>query len=162
MNTSDVFKEFLGNLVIQNKEEISGRYKTITKALNKKFWNNESEILNSLQIGSYGRKTAVNGISDLDMIFEMSEEDFKKYNSSDSNGQLKVLQDCKDAIKVSFPTTDIKVDRYVVVVNFTNYEVEVCPVFLQADTKYKFPDSYDCGKWKVTNPRPEINEINDL
>lgn len=162
MNTSDVFKEFLGNLVIQNKEEISGRYKTITKALNKKFWNNESEILNSLQIGSYGRKTAVNGVSDLDMIFELSEEDFKKYNDTDSNGQLKVLQDCKDAIVVSYPTTDIKVDRYVVVVNFTNYVVEVCPVFLQADTKYKFPDSYDGGKWKTTNPRPEIKEINEF
>lgn len=162
MNTSDVFKEFLGNLVIQNKDEISGRYKTITKALNKKFYNNESEILNSLQIGSYGRKTAVNGVSDLDMIFEMSAEDFKKYSASNSNGQLKVLQDCKDAIKVSYPTTDIKVDRYVVVVNFTNYVVEVCPVFLQADTKYKFPDSYDSGKWKDTNPRPEIKEINDF
>ena len=107
MNTSDVFREFLGNLVIQNKEEISGRYKTITKALNKKFWKNESEILNSLKIGSYGRKTAVNGVSDLDMIFELSDEDFKKYSASDSNGQLKVLQDFKDAIMVSYPTTDI-------------------------------------------------------
>jgi tRNA nucleotidyltransferase (CCA-adding enzyme) len=154
MNTSDVFKEFLGNLVIQNKDEISGRYKTITKALNKKFWNNESETANSLQIGSYGRKTAVNGISDLDMIFELSDDDFKKYNTSDSNGQLKVLQDIKDAINATYSTTEIKVDRYVVAVNFTNYVVEVCPVFLQADKKYKFPDSYNGGSWKKTNPRP--------
>ena len=162
MNTSDVFKEFLGNLVIQNKDEISGRYKTITKALNKKFWNNESEIFNSLQIGSYGRKTAVNGVSDIDMIFELSDDDYKTYNTSDSNGQLKLLQEVKDAIKVSYPTTEIKVDRYVVAVNFTNYVVEVCPVFLQTDTKYKFPDSYKGGSWKKTNPRPEINEINDF
>lgn len=162
MNTSDVFNEFLGNLIIQNRDEISGRYKTITKALNKKFWNNESEIANSLQIGSYGRKTAVNGVSDLDMIFELSDEDYKKYNTSDSNGQLTLLQDVKDAIQKTYSTSDIKVDRYVVAVNFTNYVVEVCPVFLQADTKYKFPDSYNGGSWKKTNPRPEIAEINDF
>jgi hypothetical protein len=162
MNTSDVFKEFLGNLVIQNKEEISGRYKTITKALNKKFWDNESETLNSLQIGSYGRKTAVNGVSDLDMIFELSDVDYKKYNTSDSNGQLTLLQDVKDAIQQTYSTSDIKVDRYVVVVNFTNYVVEVCPVHLQDDGKYKFPDSYNGGCWKKTNPRPEINEVSSF
>ena len=162
MNTSDVFKEFLGNLVIQNKDEISGKYKTITKALNKKFWNNESEIENSLQIGSYGRKTAVNGISDLDMIFELSDDDYKKYNNSDSNGQLTLLQDVKEAIQKTYSTSVIKVDRYVVAVCFSNYVVEVCPVFLQSDAKYKFPDSYDGGCWKKTNPRPEINEVNSF
>ena len=33
MNTSETFKEFLSNLVISNKEEISGKYKGITKLL---------------------------------------------------------------------------------------------------------------------------------
>ncbi len=162
MNTSETFKEFLSNLVITNRDDISTKYKTITKALNKDYWESESEFDNSLQIGSYGRKTAINGVSDLDMIFELSQEDYKYYNEKEKNGQLLLLQDVKASIAKSYTTTDIKVDRYVVVVNFSNHKFEVCPVFIQADGRYKFPDSYNGGKWKFTNPRPEIDEINDF
>lgn len=162
MNTSETFNKFLGNLVISNREDISTKYKTITKALNKDYWESESEFDNSLQIGSYGRKTAINGVSDLDMIFELSQEDYKYYNENEKNGQLHLLQDVKASILKSYPTTDIKVDRYVVVVNFSNHKFEVCPVFIQSDGRYKFPDSYDGGIWKFTNPRPEIDEINDF
>lgn len=162
MNTSETFKEFLSNLVITNRDDISTKYKTITKALNKDYWESESEFDNSLQIGSYGRKTAINGVSDLDMIFELSQEDYKYYNEKEKNGQLLLLQDVKASIAKSYTTTDIKVDRYVVVVNFSNHKFEVCPVFIQTDGRYKFPDSYNGGKWKFTNPRPEIDEINDF
>ena len=162
MNTSDVFKEFLGNLVITNKDEISTKYKNITKALNKKFWDSTSEIDNSLQVGSYGRKTAVKGISDLDMIFELSDEEFKKYDKYESNGQSALLQDVKKAIKETYSTTDVRGDGQVVVVSFTNDRVEVCPVFTQADGTYKYPDANNGGSWKKTNPRPEIAEMNDF
>lgn len=162
MNTSETFKEFLSNLVITNRVDISSKYKTITKALNKDFWESESEFDNSLQIGSYGRNTAINGVSDLDMIFELSQEYYKYYNEKEKNGQLLLLQDVKASILKSYPTTDIKVDRYVVVVNFSNHKFEVCPVFIQSDGRYKFPDSYGGGKWRFTNPRPEIDEINDF
>lgn len=162
MNTSDVFKEFLGNLVIPNKEDISAKYNSITQRLNKDFWNSESEIDNSLQVGSYGRKTAVKGVSDLDMIFELSDDDFKKYDSYESNGQSALLQDVKKSILKTYSTTDVRGDGQVVVVSFTNYKVEVCPVFKQPDDSYKYPDSNNGGSWKKTNPRPEIKEISDF
>lgn len=162
MNTSETFKEFLGNLVISNKEEISGKYKGITKALNIDFWDSESEIDNSLQVGSYGRKTAIKSISDLDMIFEISKEDFDKYDGYETNGQSALLQDVKKSIKKSYSTTDVRGDGQVVVVEFTNYKVEVCPAYLQEDGSYKYPDSNNGGSWKKTNPKPEIEEINDF
>ena len=161
MNTSEIFQEFLNNLIIQNKEEISTKYNSITKRLNDSFHSIDSETLNSLQVGSYGRKTAVNGVSDLDMIFELSDETFKKYDNYETNGQSALLQDVKKEIKKTYSTTDVRGDGQVVVVNFTNYVVEVCPVFIQSDGTYKFPDSNNNGSWKKTNPRPEIKEIND-
>lgn len=161
MNTSEIFNEFLNNLIIQNKEEISTKYNSITKRLNDSFHGVDSETLNSLQVGSYGRKTAVNGISDLDMIFELSDDTFKKYDDYETNGQSALLQDVKKEIKKTYSTTDVRGDGQVVVVNFTNYVVEVCPVFIQSDGTYKFPDSNNNGSWKKTNPRPEIKEIND-
>lgn len=160
MDTYDIFNEFLANLRIKTKEDISDRYKNITKALNKTFYNSESDTLNSLQIGSYGRKTAVNGISDLDMIFEIPSDCFSKYNNSSANGQSTLLQDVRKSILNTYSRTDIRGDGQVVVVSFKNYIVEICPVFLQSDGTYKYPDSNDGGKWRKANPRPEINEFN--
>jgi hypothetical protein len=162
MNTSEIFQQFLTNLIIQNKEQISRKYKNITKALNKDFFDDDSETKNSLQVGSYGRKTAVNGISDLDMIFELNPELYTKYDNIQNNGQSVLLQDVKKAILNIYSTTDIRGDGQVVVVSFTNDIVEVCPVFEQSDGSYKYPDTNNGGKWKNTNPKPEISEINSF
>lgn len=163
MNTSETFKDFLNNLKISNKEDISYRYKRITKALNKSFYENlDNDTLHSLQVGSYGRKTAIDGISDLDMIFEISDDDYKKYDSRKHNGQSDLLQDTKLAIAETYPNTDLRGDGQVVVVNFSNFIVEVCPANLQSDNSYKYPDSNNGGSWKITKPRQEITEINSF
>ena len=163
MNTSETFKDFINNLKISNKDDISYKYNRITKALNKSFYNDlDSSTLHSLQVGSYGRKTAIDGISDLDMIFEISDADFKKYDSRIYNGQSDLLQDTKKAIEKTYSNTDVSGDRQVVVVNFTNYVIEVCPANLQNDNSYKYPDSKNGGSWKKTKPRQEISELNSF
>lgn len=163
MNTSETFKSFIDNLKISNKDDISYKYNRITKALNKSFYNDlDSSTLHSLQIGSYGRKTAIDGISDLDMIFEISDADFKKYDSRIHNGQSDLLQDTKKAIQKTYSNSDIRGDGQVVVVNFNNYIIEVCPANLQSDNSYKYPDSNNGGSWKVTKPRQEISELNSF
>jgi UTP:GlnB (protein PII) uridylyltransferase len=59
----------LSNLKIDNEDQITNRYQEITKALNQEFRNTESKTDNCLQVGSYGRWTAIKGISDLDMLY---------------------------------------------------------------------------------------------
>jgi hypothetical protein len=163
MNTSVTFKDFIDNLKISNKDDISYKYNRITKALNKSFYNDlDSSTLHSLQVGSYGRKTAIDGISDLDMIFEISDADFKKYDSRIHNGQSDLLQDTKKAIQKTYTNSDVRGDGQVVVVNFTNYVIEVCPANLQSDNSYKYPDSNNGGSWKITKPRQEISELNSF
>lgn len=71
MSISEDFKTFLDNIKIDNAETISSRYGEVTAALNKVFRDTESKTANSLQVGSYGRWTAIKGISDLDMIYVM-------------------------------------------------------------------------------------------
>ncbi|MGB3750130.1 MAG: hypothetical protein WA945_01030, partial [Arcobacteraceae bacterium] len=63
MNVSDTFQEFLQNLAISNREKISYRYGEITKVLNKKYRYSDSTTSNSLQVGSYGRFTAIKTVS---------------------------------------------------------------------------------------------------
>lgn len=162
MDVSKTFETFLENLKIQNKSEISNRYKSITKILNKYYWNSESDILHSLQVGSYGRGTAINGISDLDMVFNLPWDVYKRFNSYETNGQSALLQEVKNVIAKTYSTTDVGGDGQVVAVKFNNHTVEVLPAFEYDDGSFKYADSSNGGSWKNTNPRAEKEEINSL
>ncbi|MGY8873190.1 MAG: SMODS domain-containing nucleotidyltransferase [Pseudomonadales bacterium] len=162
MDVAETFEGFVSNLAISNRGEISGRYKRITKTLNKKYYESESETTHSLQVGSYGRGTAIDGISDLDMVFELPWDIFSRFNKYDGNGQSALLREIKDTIKGTYSRTDIKGDGQVVVVSFDNYVVEILPGFKNDDGSYKYPDSNDGGSWKTTKPRDEINKVDEL
>lgn len=162
MDVASTFSDFLKNIEVKNTDNIISRFKTVTKRLNKDFYDDlDSEDEHGLFVGSFGRDTAINGISDLDMNFIMPDEDFKKYNKKDENGPSKLLSDVRDSLKITYSTSEVKVDRYVVVVKFTNDFIEVCPVFKEKDGSFTFPDSHNEGSWKITNPEPETQELNN-
>lgn len=156
MNTSETFKEFLSNIKISNDkaDDISYRYGRITKTLNQEFRDTDSKTANNLQVGSYGRYTGIKGISDLDMLFIMPVSKWADYNKS--GGQTELLKDTKTAIANTYPSSDIKVDRCVVTINFTDSHIDVQPVFEVEDQDYKYPDTYGNGSWKITKPRKEM------
>ncbi len=116
MSVSEMFSSFLGNLTISNTDTISMRYGELTSALNKQFRDTESKTANTLQVGSFGRKTGIDGISDLDMLYIMPKA---KWDTYKDNKQLRLLQDTKAAILKRYPTTNVRVDRLVVTVTYT-------------------------------------------
>ena len=159
MAITEMFRDFLQNLKIDNSEKISNRYDEITASLNKKFRDTESKKANSLQVGSYGRWTAIKGISDLDMLYIMPKG---KWNYYKDGKQSQLLSDVRSAIKARYPTTDVRVDRLVVTVTYTNFHIEVQPVFEQDDGSFKYPDTYNDGSWKITKPREEIAAMTEF
>jgi hypothetical protein len=158
MTTTEIFSEFIDNLAIDNKEQISLRYVEITCCLNKNFRETDSKTANSLQVGSYGRCTGIKGISDLDMLYIMPVGKWDDYK----NDQSKLLTDVKNTIQDRYPTTDIRVDRLVVQVIYNDFKIEVQPVFEEDDGSFKYPDSYDGGSWKITKPRDEIQAMQEF
>ena len=164
MSVSNMFQEFLGNIQVDNSSNISTRYGEITASLNKKFRDTESKTANSLQVGSYGRFTGIKGISDLDMLYIMPNSEWGNYNVD--GGQTKLLNATRDAIKDRYPTTNVRVDRLVVTVTYTNFHVEVQPVFEEIDANgrsyFKYPDTYNGGSWKITKPRQEISAMKEF
>lgn len=156
---ADMFTQFLDNLKVDNADTISQRYGEITGSLNKKFRDTESKTANSLQVGSYGRWTAIKGISDLDMLYIMPKSSWEDYKNGK---QYQLLADTKDAIRARYPTTDVRVDRLVVTVTYTNFHVEVQPVFEQDDGSFKYPDTYNGGSWKITKPREEMTAMKEF
>lgn len=159
MTITEMFTRFLDNLKVDNADTISMRYGEITGSLNKKFRDTESKTTNSLQVGSYGRWTAIKGISDLDMLYIMPK---KKWDDYKNGNQYQLLADAKDAIKARYPNTNVCVDRLVVTATYTNFHVEVQPVFEQDDGSFKYPDTYNGGSWKITKPCEEMTAMKEF
>ena len=163
MKTSETFQEFLSNIKIPEDKAstISNRYERITKSLNEYYRDTDSKTANSLQVGSYGRYTGIKGISDLDMLYIMPTSKWDDYNKK--GGQSQLLQDTKTAISNTYSSSDIKVDRCVVTVNFSDgTHIDVQPVFEIEDQDYKYPDTYNGGSWKVTKPRKEMDAMKEF
>lgn len=162
MGLADWFSNFCSNLSVKDDATISSRYKSITKRLNTDYRNTESETAHSLYVGSYGRNTAIQGFSDLDMIFQLPYSVYEQYNKYVGNGQSALLQAVKTSIEKTYSTTSIRGDGQVIVVPFTDgISFEVVPAFINDDNSYTYPDSSNGGRWKTTNPRPEIQAIRE-
>jgi len=162
MSLSDWFSTFCKNIQVADGGTISSRYKAITKRLNTDFWDTTSDTSHSLYVGSYGRNTAIDGFSDLDMIMQLPYSKYKQYNEYNGNGQSALLQEVKNSLKKTYSSTDVGGDGQVVVISFTDgITFEIVPAFVNDNDSYTFPDSNNGGSWKTTNPKPEIKAIRD-
>ena len=144
---------------MDTRTTISARYKTITKAVNREFWNSTSETSHSLYVGSYGRGTAID-TSDIDMLVELPKSEYDRFDIYKGNGQSRLLQVVKSAIQTSYPRTDVHADGQVVVISFTDgIKFEVLPAFVSSDwcgnATYQYPDTNMGGNWRSTNPKAE-------
>lgn len=160
MGLADWFSTFCSNLIVQDGGTISSRYKAITRRLNLDFWETASDTSHSLYVGSYGRNTAIDGFSDLDMIFELPAAVYHQYDNYAGNGQSALLQAVRSSMQKTYPSSSIGGDGQVVAVEFQDgLRFEVVPVFLNESDTYTYPDSNDGGRWRTTNPRAEIAAI---
>jgi hypothetical protein len=164
MNTSEIFDELLQNLKVgDSSATIAARRDEITKALNKDFRAKEGSTEHRLMVGSYGRHTAVRGVSDLDMIYILPSDLRSGYDNE--TGPRRILNRVRDVLKARYTNTEVRVDQCVVRVQFTTnkFKFEVQPAFENADGSFDYPDTAAEG-WKVTKPRGEIiaaKESND-
>lgn len=166
MGLGEWFGGFCSNLTVKDGGTISTRYRSITKRLNTDFWGSSSETNHSLYVGSYGRNTATEGMSDLDMIFQLPYSVYTKYDGYLGNGQSALLQAVKKSIEKTYWSTSIRGDGQVILVPFNDgITFEVVPAFINVDDSYTFPDANSGGRWRITNPKPEISAMklrNDL
>jgi hypothetical protein len=160
MGLADWFSTFCTNIQVQDGGTISVRHRAITQRLNTDFWSTTSETAHSLYVGSYGRNTAIQGFSDLDMIFQLPYPLYEQYNRYIGNGQSAVLQTVKTSIEKTYSKTSIRADGQVILVPFTDgITFEVVPAFINKDDSYTYPDANEGGRWRTTNPRAEIEAI---
>ena len=152
------FNQFEKNLRTSddNIRKIAQRTKTITKIINQSYWNNESEKLHSLLVGSYGRGTAIH-LSDIDLLVELPSSQKERFEDYISNGQSALLQDIKQKLSEHYSTSTIKADGQIVSIEFSDsIKFEILPSFtIKNSEKYEYPDSHNGGTWKETDPKLE-------
>lgn len=159
MAIKDDYEEFVNNLRPNNIDDMKSTVGEIAKKLNKSYYSLESDTVSHMYIvGSIGRETAIKGVSDLDIIFDLPDQVFKKFDDYKEKKQSSLLQEVKNVLKERYPNTKIRGDGQVVVIAFNKYTVELVPGFKQSDDKFKYPDTKNGGSWKFTNPLPEIEE----
>jgi hypothetical protein len=94
------------------------------------------------------------------MIFRLPYEVYERYDNYSGNGHSALLQAIRSSIAKTYSTTSIRGDGQVIQVPFTDGIVfEVVPAFLNKDDSYTFPDANNGGRWRTTNPKPEIAAI---
>lgn len=164
MKTSEIFDALLTSLKVgDTAATVASRRDEITKALNKDFRSKDGCTDHKLMVGSYGRHTAIKGVSDLDMIFILPPEIRANYDGD--TGPRRMLERARDDLKSRYSNTDIRVDQCVVRVQFKSnaFKFEVQPAFENSDGSFDYPDTAS-ESWKVTKPRAEIEatkECND-
>src|SRR4030043_2457557 len=99
MGLAEWFSDFCTSIQVQDGGTISSRYKAITRRLNSDFWDTTSETSHSLYVGSYGRNTAIQGFSDLDMVFELPSDLYLQYDKHNGNGQSALLQFVRNSMQ---------------------------------------------------------------
>lgn len=159
MDFSNEFIEYCDQIKLDNLTDMHNTASEITKKLNKYYYDTSQDGTSHLYIvGSVGRNTAVKGNSDLDIIFDLPNDVYKKFNGYQTNGQSALLQEVKNVLKERYPNTKMRGDGQVVVIEFSKYTVEVVPAFKQSDDSFKYPDTHDGGSWKYTDPLSEQKE----
>lgn len=162
MSVADDFENFQSSYNISRDQisSIGSRYRTITRRLNRDFWDTESDTAHSYYVGSYGRDTAAKGISDLDIAVRLPIDIYQRYSLYVGNGPSALLQSVRNSLQKTYPESRVGGDGQVVVLQFSDgITFEILPVFGNVDGPWTYPDSNGGGNWKVCNPKPEINAI---
>ena len=163
ISVSTDFQVFCKELKIRDSviDAIQSRYHAITKRVNIDYWNNESEVLHSRYVGSYGRGTCIY-TSDIDIIVELPWSEYSKYENYSGNGQSALLSSLRNCLQKTYSTSQISADGQVVVISFSDGVIfEIVPAFKYSDSSgYCYPDTNNGGKWKSMDPKSEIDCFN--
>jgi hypothetical protein len=161
MGIAEDFATLCSNLTVNNRSDISARYRQITRRLNLDFYDSSSETEHSYYVGSYGRGTAIRDFHDLDVLFRLPVGYYNRFSSYQGNGQSALLQLVRQSLAKTYSRTEMGGDGQVVVVRFADdMRFEIVPAFLHQDgTSYIHADSNGGGSWKVKNPFGEIEAI---
>jgi Second Messenger Oligonucleotide or Dinucleotide Synthetase domain len=165
MATAQRFNRFLNSIHLTqaDREDAARKYNGVAAKLHSHYFTTSYTGSTKTLIGSYGKHTSVRPPRDVDVLFLMPYEEYRRYDSYSGNGQSQLLQDIKAILQERYPTTEkIRGDGQVVVVPFKGgHSIELLPAWTTTTGKYLIPDTHEGGSWKVVDHKSEIANVAD-
>lgn len=160
MAIGEWFSTFCGNLGISQvkRSDIAYRTNRIVTQLNYDFRGIDSGTSNRFYVGSYGRKTAIPSVSDLDLLYVLPSNLYATYSAYQGNGQSSLLATVRNSLLKTYPSSKVGGDGQIVYIGFSDgTHFEILPAFLNNAGGYTFPDSNGGGSWKACRPKQEMD-----
>ncbi|WFR72478.1 nucleotidyltransferase [Prescottella defluvii] len=170
MSTSSRFEKFVSNISLTQTErdEATARSNAVAKKLHDHYYPTRAYTGDTkLLIGSLGKRTRVRPVRDVDMIFRIPVETFSRFNDYTSNGQSALLQEIRSVLRTRYPSTNVKGDGPIVLVDFANgHTVEVLPAWHYKNTdegvdRYWIPHTRDGGTWTISSYAAEFRNLDE-
>ena len=161
ISLADKFRNFLNNLRIDNPEVISRRCREICQILNQRYWNMSSDTRNLHYLGSYGRETAVKGLTNINVLFLLPYKVYQEYEERPGNVQQLLLNDIREFLSKTHPDAFINEEKSLLLPFEDRMNIEIIPGFIGPRKNHIiYPEAQD-GQWQSFNPIREIEVINE-
>ncbi|HBQ26353.1 MAG TPA: hypothetical protein DD791_08165 [Syntrophomonas sp.] len=162
VDLADKFRIFINNLRIDNPEVINGRCREICQILNQRYWDLKSDTRNLHYLGSYGRETAIKGLTNINVLFVLPYQVYEKYEKNPGNAQEALLNEVKEVLSDTYPDIFINEEKYLLLPFKDGMNIEIIPGFMSPRKNHIiYPDARDEGQWLTFNPLREIEVINE-
>lgn len=158
------FQQFGDNLTLTPAQFEDGltKYRGVTRSLNQTYFASQSETDHAFLVGSWSKSTNVRPPRDVDMFFVLPPSVGQRFDAYVGNKQSALLQEVRQALQVTYPTTDMRADGQVIVVRFNSMNVEVVPAFVLPDGQYATCDTNDGGRYRRSDPVAEVDRIDTV
>lgn len=157
------FEQFLENIKITAEQAEDGetKHKGVVSSLNRAYWDQSDDSTNRVLIGSWGKRTRVRPPRDIDLLFILPVDAYHRFEQRQGNKQSQLLQEVRDALRVTYPSTGMRADGQVVVIPFNTYQIEVAPAFHRQGGGFLICDTKDGGRYKHVDPDAEVASLSE-
>jgi hypothetical protein len=135
------------------------KFNNVVASLNRRYYDHNSDTLNGIVIGSWGKKTQTAPPRDVDVLFLLPDDVYFRFQQRSVNRQSQLLQEVKDALFVTNSRTIMRADRHVVVVPFEAVTVEVAVGFRCTDGSSIVCDSKGDGRYVTSTALAEAADL---
>lgn len=154
------FRAFLSNLAIDNQDVITEKTKAVARAINQQYWHMRSDTRNIHFLGSYGRDTAIKGLTNINLLAVLPPAVYKRFQAHPGNGQAHLMLEMKESIK------HISMGAYInsegcLLLPVHNILMEIIPGFATEKRTFLYPESHDGWRWATFNPLREIEAMDE-
>lgn len=149
------FEQFHRNLRLTPLQVADGHTKRagVVSCLNRAYYGTNSDTDHSFFVGSWGKDTAIRPPRDVDVYFQLPVAVYNRFQTYAWARQSALLQEVKNTLCATYPTTEMSGDGQVVVITFGSYCVEVVPAFaLTTSGHYWICDTHNGGSYRKQPP----------